>query len=54
MTVAQVQVKLNQLGYPVGCPDGIMDRKTHAQLKRFQASHGIAATGELDPRQSQH
>jgi len=48
MTVAQAQAKLNELGYPVGRPDGAMGPKTRSQLKRFQKSQGIAASGELD------
>lgn len=48
MTVADAQAKLNALGYPCGKADGIMGRKTRAQLKRFQKAKGIAATGKLD------
>ena len=48
MTVAQAQAKLKVLGFPVGQADGIMGPRTHAELKRFQKSRGIAQTGELD------
>ena len=48
MSVAQAQAKLNELGYSVGHPDGVMGPKTRLQLKHFQKSQGIAASGELD------
>jgi hypothetical protein len=48
MTVAQAQAKLKVLGFPVGKADGTMGPRTHAELKRFQKSRGIAETGELD------
>jgi outer membrane lipoprotein SlyB len=48
MTLAQAQVKLKALGYPVGQADGIMGSRTHAQLRLFQKSRSISETGELD------
>ena len=48
MTVAQVQQRLNALGYPVGPADGIMGPATREKLKAFQAARGLPSTGELD------
>lgn len=48
MSVADVQQKLNDLGFDAGKPDGIMGPHTHAALKKFQKAHGLDATGELD------
>ena len=48
MSLAQAQSRLNELGYPVGKPDGMMGRKTHEALRNFQAAHGLPQTGELD------
>jgi uncharacterized protein YcfJ len=49
MSVADAQVALNALGYPVGKADGSMGPHTRSQLKRFQKSRGLPETGELDP-----
>lgn len=48
MTPAQAQSRLNALGYPVGTPDGVLGSKSVAQLKQFQKSRGLPATGKLD------
>ena len=48
MSIADVQVKLNSLGFAVGAPDGILGPKSHAQLRSFQKSRGIPTTGEVD------
>jgi len=48
MTPAQAQARLNQLGYPVGNPDGVWGKKSIEQLKLFQKNHGLPATGKLD------
>lgn len=48
MTPAQAQARLNQLGYPVGSPDGVFGKKSVEKLKLFQKSRGLAASGKLD------
>lgn len=48
MTPTQAQSRLNQLGYPVGSPDGIFGKKSVDQLKLFQKSRGLSASGKLD------
>ncbi|MGF6545823.1 peptidoglycan-binding domain-containing protein [Paraburkholderia youngii] len=48
MTVAQMQAKLNALGFPVGTPDGHMGSRTRRALKYFQKSVGLPQTGEPD------
>ncbi|MCC8400453.1 peptidoglycan-binding protein [Paraburkholderia sp. MMS20-SJTN17] len=48
MTVAQMQAKLNALGFPVGTPDGQMGNRTRRALKSFQKSQGLPQTGEPD------
>jgi peptidoglycan hydrolase-like protein with peptidoglycan-binding domain len=48
MTLKQAQEKLNQKGYPVGAPDGMMGPKTRSELIRFQKSQGLPGTGMLD------
>lgn len=47
--IYKAQEKLNALGFPVGTPDGIMGPRTRAELKRFQQSRGVPASGVLDP-----
>jgi len=41
----QIQAGLNELGYDVGKPDGIMGSKTRRGLKAFQRSQGVPADG---------
>ena len=48
MSAAQAQARLNQLGYPVGVPDGVFGKKSVEKLKMFQLSRGLAVSGELD------
>ncbi|MES2877488.1 MAG: peptidoglycan-binding domain-containing protein [Pseudomonadota bacterium] len=48
MSTAQAQVRLNQLGYPVGVPDGVFGKKSVEKLKLFQKSQGLAMSGKLD------
>ncbi|AMR77994.1 peptidoglycan-binding domain-containing protein [Cupriavidus nantongensis] len=48
MTFAQAQARLNQLGFPVGTPDGVFGKKSVQQLKSFQTSRGLKDTGKLD------
>lgn len=48
MTFVQAQTRLNQLGFPVGTPDGAFGKKSVQQLKLFQTSRGLKDTGRLD------
>ncbi len=48
MSPAQAQARLNQLGYQVGVPDGVLGKKSIAKLKLFQKSHGLVVNGVLD------
>ena len=48
MSLYQAQQKLNRLGFDVGEPDGKLGPHTRAELKKFQRSRQIPATGELD------
>lgn len=43
-----VQIKLNQLGFDVGLPDGILGNKSIAGLRQFQKKHGLIADGFPD------
>lgn len=48
MSYAQAQTRLNELGFAVGTPDGVMGKKSVQQLKLFQKSRGLQETGRLD------
>lgn len=48
MSYAQAQTRLNELGFTVGTPDGVMGKKSVQQLKLFQKSRGLQETGRLD------
>lgn len=48
MSVKEAQARLNELGFAVGAPDGNLGPKTKAQLKKFQQSRKIPATGMVD------
>jgi peptidoglycan hydrolase-like protein with peptidoglycan-binding domain len=48
MSLYQAQQKLNRLGFDVGEPDGKLGPHTRAELKKFQRSRQIPATGDLD------
>lgn len=48
MSAAQAQSRLNQLGYPVGKPDGIFGKRSINQLKAFQKARGLDVTGALN------
>jgi peptidoglycan hydrolase-like protein with peptidoglycan-binding domain len=47
-TVRQVQQALNQRGYQVGQPDGLMGPATQTALRNFQASENLEPTGRLN------
>lgn len=46
--VKGVQHRLNNLGYRVGEPDGVLSDKTRAAVARFQCAVGLEETGEID------
>ena len=48
MTIAQAQTRMNQLGYRVGTPDGVLGKNTIRQLKLYQQAKGLPVTGKLD------
>lgn len=43
--VSDIQAMLNQLGYDVGTPDGLMGRRTRAAIGKFQSDTGQSADG---------
>ena len=45
--VSRAQTLLNQLGYDVGPPDGIMGSRTRMAVKLFQQRNGMQETGEV-------
>ena len=45
--ITNIQAILNNNGYDVGKPDGLMGAKTTAAIKAFQASVGQKPTGEI-------
>lgn len=44
-TARELQTLLNALGFDVGEPDGVIGRRTRAQLRAFQASRGLISDG---------
>jgi peptidoglycan hydrolase-like protein with peptidoglycan-binding domain len=46
--IRQAQQALNQKGFNVGRPDGLMGPKTENAIKEFQQKQGLNATGQLD------
>ncbi len=48
ISISKAQHILKNLGYLQTKPTGIMDRRTHAALAKFQADKGLIATGNLD------
>ena len=47
LSVRDVQVKLNQLGYNVGAPDGQLGRATVAGIRAFQRDRRLTISGQL-------
>jgi peptidoglycan hydrolase-like protein with peptidoglycan-binding domain len=45
-SLRNVQVALNQLGYPVGTPDGVIGPKSRAAIRAFQVDSGLPTSGE--------
>jgi peptidoglycan hydrolase-like protein with peptidoglycan-binding domain len=46
--IRQVQIMLNEKGFNVGEPDGILGERTRAALMQFQQRQGFHATGQID------
>ena len=46
MTVRQIQLLLDYLGYSPGDADGIAGRNTRAAVAKFQADYGLTADGD--------
>ena len=46
----KAQMLLNQRGFSVGTPDGLMGPKTKNAIKEFQRNAGIPVTGKVDQR----
>jgi peptidoglycan hydrolase-like protein with peptidoglycan-binding domain len=46
--IRHVQARLRHTGFNPGPVDGRLGLRTAAALRRFQASHGLAVTGEVD------
>ena len=47
-TIREAQERLNQLGYDVGEPDGMMGPQTQAALRKYQEEQGLSTSGHLD------
>ena len=47
--VKSAQSLLNNLGYPVGTPDGAMGPKTRGAILNFQKDFGLEQTGKVNP-----
>lgn len=43
--VKELQIKLNELGYNCGTPDGAFGNNTDAAVKKFQKDNGLVADG---------
>lgn len=48
MSFMQAQIRINQLDYSVGKPDGVFGNRSVEKLKLFQKSRGISMSGALD------
>jgi len=46
--IREVQMKLNQKGFNVGRPDGVMGSKTKDGLAQFQREEGLQESGDID------
>jgi peptidoglycan hydrolase-like protein with peptidoglycan-binding domain len=46
--VRQLQITLNQRGFNVGEPDGILGARTRAALMQFQQREGLQRSGQID------
>jgi peptidoglycan hydrolase-like protein with peptidoglycan-binding domain len=46
--IRQVQIALNQKGFNIGTPDGVLGARTKQALVQFQQQQGFQATGQID------
>ena len=46
--IREAQMKLNQKGFNVGEPDGVMGPRTRDGLAQFQRQEGLQETGDID------
>lgn len=46
--VSAFQIRLRQAGYYKGPVTGVLDRATSVAIARFQTTHGLLGTGEID------
>ena len=46
--IREAQMKLNQKGFNVGKPDGVMGPRTRDGLAQFQRQEGLQETGDID------
>jgi hypothetical protein len=46
--IRQVQIMLNQKGFNIGEPDGILGERTRSALIQFQRQQGFQASGQID------
>jgi hypothetical protein len=46
--IRQLQMTLNQRGFNVGEPDGVLGLRTRAALMQFQQREGLQRTGQID------
>ena len=46
---ARAQTRLQEMGYSVGKPDGILGPRTRAALLKYQRAKGLTESGKLDP-----
>ncbi len=51
--IRKMQKTLNEKGFDVGTPDGLMGPRTKEALIQFQRSEGLAATGKVDQKTMQ-
>ena len=49
-SVQKAQVLLNERGFNVGTPDGLMGPKTQRAIMEFQRGAGLAITGKINPK----
>jgi peptidoglycan hydrolase-like protein with peptidoglycan-binding domain len=48
--IRQLQIALNQKGFNIGEPDGVLGPRTRNALIQFQQRQGFQATGQIDQR----
>jgi peptidoglycan hydrolase-like protein with peptidoglycan-binding domain len=43
--LSEIQMLLNELGFPAGSPDGLMGRRTRQAIRAYQREHDLRVTG---------